>query len=507
MVKTAYTGVVIGIDGNLVISEVDTLQAQLPSLSIVGLTDKSVQEAKERIVSAIKNSGLEWPRKKIVVNLAPADLQKIGTHLDLAIAVSILASDEQVDFSSSENLFIGELSLDGNLRKAFGVLPIVLAAKANGIKNIFVPIENANEAAMVKDINIYACKDLLSVINHLNQSEILTPHEFIANSSDEVYDLDFAHIIGQENLKRAAIIAVAGGHNILFTGTPGSGKTMISRALPSIFPKLTFEEALELTKIYSVSNNLEKKESLISKRPFRSPHHTSSAVSIIGGGKIPRPGEVSLAHRGVLFLDEFPEFSSFAIEALRQPLEDKKVVISRAAGSISFPSNFMLVAAMNPCKCGWLGDPERECSCTPTVIEKYRRKISGPILDRIDLQVPVQRVKLDEIGESSPANSSPRQSSEEIRKLIQDCRDLQQQRYRDLGIYCNAELPQKSIDLVLLEQDAKNFLLNAANKLNLSARSYFRLIRVARTIADLENASNTSKTHIAEALQYRLSDT
>lgn len=505
MVTSTYTAVVIGIDARLVVSEVDTLNSQLPSFSIVGLPDKSVQEAKERIVSSIKNSGLEWPRKKIVVNLAPADLQKIGTHLDLSIAISILASDSQLELDPKESLFVGELALDGSLRRVNGVLPIVIEAKRNGIKNIFIPKENEFEASMVEGVNIYGAENLKQVFNHIIGTISIKKAEFNKDfSNEEVYDLDFSTIVGQENLKRAAIIAVSGGHNILFTGTPGSGKTMISRSLPSIFPKLTFEESLELTKIYSVSNLLPQGESLVSKRPFRSPHHTASTISIIGGGKFPKPGEVSLAHRGVLFLDEFPEFSSFTIEALRQPLEDKKVVISRASGSISFPSNFMLVAAMNPCKCGWLGDPERECTCTPAVIEKYKRKISGPILDRIDLQVPVQRVKLDDI---SKKNFSTSKTSAQIRAEVQKCRDLQLERFKGKGVFCNAEIPQKDIEeLVKIEDDAKEFLLNAANKLNLSARSFFRIFRVSRTIADLEFSDTVKKAHVAESLQYRINE-
>jgi magnesium chelatase family protein len=504
MVSSVYTGVVIGVDGKLVICEVDTLNAQLPSFSIVGLPDKSVQEAKERIVSAIKNSGLEWPRKKIVVNLAPADLQKNGTHLDLSIGVSILFSDGQIEFNSKDYIFLGELSLDGNLRKVNGVLPIILEARKNGIKKAFVPVENANEASMVEGVEVYPVENFLACFQHLKGEINLQKHEFKADEVDYSYDTDFAHIIGQNTLKRASIIAVAGGHNILYTGTPGSGKTMISRAIPSILPKLTFDEALEITKIYSVSNQLDREEGLVTKRPFRAPHHSSSSVSIIGGGKFPKPGEVSLAHRGVLFLDEFPEFSVSTIEALRQPIEDKKVVISRASGSICFPSNFMLVAAMNPCRCGWLGDKDRECSCTPSVIDKYRKKISGPILDRIDLQISVQRVDLKEIGKKNTGNEV---SSENLRNIVQECRNKQVERYKDLNVMCNADIPQKDIEKnIKIDIDAKDYLLNAANKLNLSARSFFRLMRVGRTIADLEGSESVKKMHISEALQYRLTE-
>jgi magnesium chelatase family protein len=504
MVSSIYTGVVIGVDGKLIICEVDTLNAQLPSFSIVGLPDKSVQEAKERIVSAIKNSGLEWPRKKIVVNLAPADLQKNGTHLDLSIGVSILFSDGQIEFNSKDYIFLGELSLDGNLRKVNGVLPIILEARKNSIKKAFVPVENANEASMVEGVEVYPVENFLACFQHLKGEINLQKHEFKADEADYSYDTDFAHIIGQNTLKRASIIAVAGGHNILYTGTPGSGKTMISRAIPSILPKLTFDEALEITKIYSVSNQLDREEGLVTKRPFRAPHHSSSSVSIIGGGKFPKPGEVSLAHRGVLFLDEFPEFSVSTIEALRQPIEDKKVVISRASGSICFPSNFMLVAAMNPCRCGWLGDKDRECSCTPSVIDKYRKKISGPILDRIDLQISVQRVDLKEIGKKNTGNEV---SSENLRNIVQECRNKQIERYKDLNVMCNADIPQKDIGKNLkIDIDAKDYLLNAANKLNLSARSFFRLMRVGRTIADLEGSESVKKMHISEALQYRLTE-
>jgi magnesium chelatase family protein len=504
MIGKALTSSLVGVDAKLINIEVDILPSQLPGLTVVGLPDKTVQEAKERIISSIKNSGLEWPRKRIIINLAPADIPKTGTSFDLPIAIAILHATDQVNCDSTNTIISGELSLEGEIRPINGALSIGLTAKEHKIKTLIVPKQNAAEAALVKGIQTIGVSSLKELVEHLNDLNTIKPTNVDYSSlvSDSIPEIDMKYIKGQHYVKRAAEIAASGGHNMLLSGTPGSGKTFISKALSSILPDLTFEEALEVTKIYSIAGLLSENQALVSKRPFRAPHHTASTTSIIGGGAYPKPGELSLSHRGILFLDEFPEFSSFTLESLRQPLEDKKVVISRVSGTLTFPSNFMLIAAMNPCKCGWRGDPDRECICTPGIIEKYKKKISGPILDRIDLQMNVARVKIEDLS-----NIKDETPSEVIKNKVQISRNIQLERFKGTNIYANAEIPQKTLDqFCKMEPDAKAILTSAAIKLNLSARSYFRIIRVARTIADLENAQEIKKNHVTESLQYRINE-
>ncbi|MCL5113547.1 MAG: YifB family Mg chelatase-like AAA ATPase [Patescibacteria group bacterium] len=504
MLAKVNSAAIVGLDAVPVEVEVDVASQGLPSFTIVGLPDKAVEESRERVRSAIKNSGADFPAKRITVNLAPADLPKEGPSYDLPIALGILLASEQLKADIEDAIFMGELSLDGRLRQTNGVLPQAILAKDKKLKRIFLPLVNAKEGAILTNIQIIPVLTLLSLFYHLNGQKQITPQRHINIKSyfkDDLFDLDMSDIKGQEQAKRALEIAAAGSHNILFKGPPGAGKTLLARTLPSILPRLTFEEALEVTKIYSISGLLDK-ESLVVKRPFRSPHHTTSHIGLIGGGTMPKPGEISLAHRGVLFLDEFAEFPRYVLEALRQPLEDGNVTISRSSGRINFPAKFMLVAAQNPCPCGYLGDNTRQCRCGPSQIIRYQKKISGPMLDRIDIHLDVPAVKIEKLTVDD--SKTKRETSRDIRKRVQIARDLQTKRFRDKKITSNSEMGNKDIkEFCVLTKDCLELLRLAVTKMKLSARSYQRTIKLARTIADLEQSKNIKPTHVAEALQFR----
>ena len=474
----------------------------LPGFDIVGLPDAAVKEARERVRAAIKNRGFRFPVSRLTVNLAPADKKKAGTVYDLPILVGILSAAGDIRNPGDDCAFLGELSLTGEVRPVHGVLPMALAAKRSGVKKLFVPMENAAEAAFAEDVEVYGIKTVTELISHLKEDEILSPTAAPELSDSSSMIPDFSDVKAQENVKRALEIAAAGGHNILIVGPPGAGKSMLAKRLPGILPDMSRDEMIETTEVHSVAGLTGRDNPIVSQRPFRAPHHTVAAAGLAGGGSVPRPGEISLAHNGVLFLDELPEFRRDTLEALRQPLEDGAVTVSRVAASVTYPSRFMLVCAMNPCKCGWYGHPSGRCRCSENDVRRYHSRISGPLLDRIDLIVEVPALEYEELRRKAPAESSA-----EIKKRVNAARDIQHRRFENDGSMCNARMGTSELRKYCALSEESDALMKAAfEAMGLSARSYDRILRVARTIADMEDADNIGPEHIAEAIQYRTYD-
>ncbi|MCP4417156.1 MAG: YifB family Mg chelatase-like AAA ATPase [Chloroflexi bacterium] len=505
MLAKVFSCAIVGLEAGIVEVEVDIIRGA-PMFNLVGLPDAAVRESRDRVHSAIKNSGFTFPSgKRITVNLAPADLRKEGPAYDLPIAVGVLAATQQLWSEKLENaFFLGELSLDGTARHTKGVLPMTALARERGFSRVFVPADDAGEAALLPDVEVFAVHNLAELVSHLTGIKPLTPYTVDLEEEfreKPVYAADFADIMGQEHVKRAMELAAAGGHNLLMSGPPGAGKTLIAKSMPSIMPRMSVDEALEVTKIYSVAGLLPPDTPLVRNRPFRSPHHTISYAGLVGGGAWPRPGEISLSHRGVLFLDELPEFGQNLIEVLRQPLEGipREVSISRASGTVTYPANFMLVAAQNPCPCGYFGDPTHACSCSNSMITRYQKRISGPLMDRIDLHVEVPRVEYEKLTSKQRG-----ETSDHIRERVERARKTQAERFKDHTLFANADMgPSEVRELCQLDETGNRLMKSAMAQMNLSARGFHRILKVSRTIADLSGEAAIQPTHLAEALQYR----